>query len=307
MLNNDQRSWIKLSLAISAALRAELADIRRALTARGEHKHNPRWREQPRAPRGTPNGGQWVDGGGKPSGGPKGSGSRPPSPPPPPPPGPGHNQPPRVLRAPERLDMDWRNMSNSEYFETLSHLARHRRGQERVAALQAAIRTFEPTYQFNPILTTRRPGAYEQHLSEQLHVQRVRHYGPLGMDRAEWTQFRSEITNAMRRSRFPDARAYLRGSAVSGVSFGRGVLTETGPRDFDATIVSPSLFAAVQRSGMRLPSATRTWPLSARRLARLGMPGLRRSENGRPITYVVFSSASAMHARPGPAIPLSLD
>ncbi|GAM97807.1 hypothetical protein U91I_01436 [alpha proteobacterium U9-1i] len=79
MLNNDERSWIKLSLALNAALRAELAAIKRALITRGEHKHNPRWREQPRSPRGTPDGGQWVDGGGvKPRSGPKQRDPRPP-------------------------------------------------------------------------------------------------------------------------------------------------------------------------------------------------------------------------------------
>lgn len=303
MLNQDQHNWIKLSLAINAALRAELDAVKRALIGKREAKHNPNWRLQPRAPRGTAEGGQWIDGGGKPAAGPKGRGTRPP---PPPPPGPGHNLP-RVQRASERLDVDWRNMSNSEYFATLSHLARQRQGQERIAALKDAIRAFEPTYRFDPIVTTRRPGAYEQHLFEQLHIQRVRHYGPLGMDRAQWTQFRSEITNAMRRSRFPDAQAYLRGSAVSGVSFRRGVLTETGPRDFDVAIVNPNLFAVAQRRRIRLHSATRTRPLRAQELASLGMPGLQRHESGRRVTYVVFSSASAMHARPGPAIPLSSD
>lgn len=60
-------------LAINAMLRQELRDVRRAMEARrAEEKHNPNWRLQPRAPRGTSEGGQWTDGGGtKPSSAPQ--------------------------------------------------------------------------------------------------------------------------------------------------------------------------------------------------------------------------------------------
>lgn len=49
----------------TVALREEVRDVRRMLAARkAETKYNPNWRLQPRAPRGTREGGQWVDGGG---------------------------------------------------------------------------------------------------------------------------------------------------------------------------------------------------------------------------------------------------
>jgi hypothetical protein len=59
-------------LRINALLRGELSDVRQAMKARhAEAKYNPNWRLQPRAPRGTAEGGQWVSGGARPSGGPK--------------------------------------------------------------------------------------------------------------------------------------------------------------------------------------------------------------------------------------------
>jgi len=52
-------------LAVNALLREEAQHVRRLLEARDvEAKHNPNWRLQPRAPRGVPEGGQWVDSGG---------------------------------------------------------------------------------------------------------------------------------------------------------------------------------------------------------------------------------------------------
>lgn len=48
-------------------LRAELDSVKRELAARRaarELKYNPNWPAQPRAPRGAPDSGQWVDGGG---------------------------------------------------------------------------------------------------------------------------------------------------------------------------------------------------------------------------------------------------
>lgn len=51
-------------LALNALLREELRDIRRLFAARAsETKYNPNWRLQPRAPVGTPKGGQWINGG----------------------------------------------------------------------------------------------------------------------------------------------------------------------------------------------------------------------------------------------------
>ncbi len=304
-MHNTDIEWLKTRLAFISAIRAELADIKRLLAARRatEAKYNPRWRQQPRAPKGTSDGGQWVDGGG--GGTPKTGGARPP-PRPPPRPGPGHNRPPDAAPLPLRPYLDWRNMSDREYFEALGAVARRRRSEERVADLQAAIRSLAPNYRFTPIATTRPSRVtYEDHLRGQLHVLRIQHHGPLGMDRAQWGRFRQEVTGALQRSRYPSAQSYLRGSAVSGVSFRRGVITETGPRDFDAAIVSPSLFAAARRTGVPIHGGNRTAPIPAERLAALGVPNLPRQEVGRRITYVIFDSPGAMYQRPGPAVPLT--
>lgn len=56
-------------LAINALLREELSQARKVIAARradaeAEAKYNPNWRLQPRAPKGTAEGGQWVEGGG---------------------------------------------------------------------------------------------------------------------------------------------------------------------------------------------------------------------------------------------------
>jgi hypothetical protein len=66
MLPLTTLDWLKARLALIDALRAELADVKHLLAARRarEAKYNPRWREQPRAPKGAVDGGQWVDGGG---------------------------------------------------------------------------------------------------------------------------------------------------------------------------------------------------------------------------------------------------
>ena len=66
MLGSTDIEWFKARIAFLSALRAELADVKRLLAARrsAEAKYNPRWREQPRAPQGSADGGQWVDGGG---------------------------------------------------------------------------------------------------------------------------------------------------------------------------------------------------------------------------------------------------
>lgn len=52
-------------LAINAMLREETKELRRLIETRAaQTKHNPNWRQQPRAPRGTTEGGQWVGGAG---------------------------------------------------------------------------------------------------------------------------------------------------------------------------------------------------------------------------------------------------
>jgi hypothetical protein len=66
MRRNTRDELLRGFLAINALLREELGGLRRALKKRSatEAKYNPNWSKQPRAPRGVPEGGQWVDGGG---------------------------------------------------------------------------------------------------------------------------------------------------------------------------------------------------------------------------------------------------
>lgn len=79
MARNDASDPIEHALGLCTMLQAELTELRFLLRRRREAreaKHNPNWSRQPRAPRGLPTGGQWVDGGGaKPGGGPKGGGA----------------------------------------------------------------------------------------------------------------------------------------------------------------------------------------------------------------------------------------
>src|SRR5262245_51879649 len=54
-------------LTVNALLREQVQRVRALLDAHSkEAKYNPDWRLQPRAPRGVPEGGQWVDAGGGP-------------------------------------------------------------------------------------------------------------------------------------------------------------------------------------------------------------------------------------------------
>ncbi len=82
MRREHRDELLRSCLAINALLRGELKDVRNALKAnRQEAKYNPNWRLQPRAPKGSREGGQWTDGGSSglaPSGGPKNRGDRPP-------------------------------------------------------------------------------------------------------------------------------------------------------------------------------------------------------------------------------------
>lgn len=65
MRRNTRDEVLHGFLAINAMLREELRGLRRTLQKRAvEAKYNPNWAKQPRAPRGVPTGGQWVDGGG---------------------------------------------------------------------------------------------------------------------------------------------------------------------------------------------------------------------------------------------------
>lgn len=63
-MRRDEDDLLRGFLALNALLREELRDVRRLVDARtSETKYNPNWRWQPRAPVGTPNGGQWISGG----------------------------------------------------------------------------------------------------------------------------------------------------------------------------------------------------------------------------------------------------
>lgn len=61
MRRNVRDEILRSLLLFNSALRQEVRDIRRLLAARQtEAKYNPNWRRQPRAPRGTTEGGRWI-------------------------------------------------------------------------------------------------------------------------------------------------------------------------------------------------------------------------------------------------------
>jgi hypothetical protein len=63
MRRNTREEMLAGFLAINAMLREELHGLKRTLKKRSaEKKYNPNWRLQPRAPKGTAEGGQWIDG-----------------------------------------------------------------------------------------------------------------------------------------------------------------------------------------------------------------------------------------------------
>lgn len=65
MRREDRDELLRGCLAINAMLREEAKAIRRSIEAqREEAKHNPNWRLEPRAPKGTEDGGRWTESGG---------------------------------------------------------------------------------------------------------------------------------------------------------------------------------------------------------------------------------------------------
>jgi hypothetical protein len=86
-------------LAINAMLREETRDVRKALAARRtEAKYNPHWPLQPRAPRGTTEGGRWVV---------EGSGPKSPE----------HNSPKQPR--PQRKDPEHREQRPAAFFDSI--------------------------------------------------------------------------------------------------------------------------------------------------------------------------------------------
>lgn len=77
--------FILSCLKVNAALRAEVRGLAQSIRERREWKYNPNWRQQPRAPKGTLSGGQWIEGGKSPPTVPKDRGRPAPR---------GHNRPP---------------------------------------------------------------------------------------------------------------------------------------------------------------------------------------------------------------------
>jgi hypothetical protein len=153
---------------------------------------------------------------------------------------------------------------------------------------------------------------------------RIKVYGPLGMSQPQWQAVQQQVSVAARGSvgrNDSEFGVYLRGSAASGVrkihepsisqvisGFLRGregVLDQfRGPRDFDMAVVSPTLLQRALRGTDGRGRGTRTEPYNAQKMEQLGFPGLPSQANGRPISYVIFSTNAAMNARAGPAIPI---
>jgi hypothetical protein len=226
-----------------------------------------------------------------------------------PPAEPGSNNAPRIPAAPERLFLD--DLSPQSYADVIRLASMYAGSKEREKYLTDQILRLDPNFRFDSIVTSRDSGfRYEDYLAEQLGKLWVAQFGPVGMKVGQWTAFRQEVNESLQDSPYPRATAFMRGSSVTGFSYRTKMTIDlSGPSDFDAAIVSPELFGEMRSEGIPLYGARggdRTIPLSSEVLESYGIRGLPSRVNNIPVSYMIYSSGSAMAARPGFAVPLAL-
>ena len=203
--------------------------------------------------------------------------------------------------------IDWGEMSNKDYFDAIGAILTRSRAEKQIGYLKEAIRSIDPGYKFNSILTSPGGESYSDYLIKQLHELRIGKYGPLGVERAEYDKFKASIGRSISSSSLNDVNFFIKGSSITGVSRKRGVLTQSGPNDFDISIVSPSLFQRALDRKMEMKGKdfrVRTFPLYPYQMASLGMSRLPSRLGGRKVTYVIYPSEAGLRDRPGPAAPI---
>jgi hypothetical protein len=122
----------------------------------------------------------------------------------------------------------------------------------------------------------------------------------------DFAEFGSSLRSGLKSAGYDDVTAYLQGSAVTRKSFRTGRAFDVGRvSDFDVALESSSLLAKASDLGIALrTSGTRTGPLSARDLQRLGLRGSARSLSagaGRPVNFMVYGPSGSAAAR-GPSV-----
>lgn len=95
---------------------------------------------------------------------------------------------------------------------------------------------------------------------------------------------------------YPDARAILQGSAITGKSFKTASPFNAGRiSDFDIAVSSQSMLQAAKDAGIGLRSGgTRTGPLSERDVRKLGLFDLANqatNQVGRPVNFMIYNAA----------------
>ena len=132
---------------------------------------------------------------------------------------------------------------------------------------------------------------------------------PLGFSsRQLYEEFGSAAKNELRAAGYRDAEPYFAGSAVTGYSYRTGEAFDVGRRsDYDIAIVSPSILQRAKELGIPLRgNGTRTGPIRPQQLQSLGLEAianrLSRQEN-RDVGIMIYRTRKELELR-GPNLPI---
>ncbi|MGH1420110.1 MAG: hypothetical protein ACRBCJ_14740 [Hyphomicrobiaceae bacterium] len=174
-------------------------------------------------------------------------------------------------------------------------------------------RALDPNFRLRPIASTPLPESYIRGLEATArHARRsVNELLPLGFPNyRSYENFGTTLSNGLRNAGYRDVQLFMRGSSVTGVRFSNKKPFDSGPRpsDYDVAIVSPTMFARAVHLNVPLRGRkTRTEPLNQRALSRLGLLNLRKelqARVGRDVSFMIYTAAANVHARPGPNRPI---
>jgi RHS repeat-associated protein len=133
---------------------------------------------------------------------------------------------------------------------------------------------------------------------------------PLGFSSlAQYLRFANTLNEGL--SSYPQARAYFRGSSVTGSSYTKGIPFDEnpkGPSDYDLAISGDDVFQAAKEAGVGLrQGGIRTGPLDEEQEQELGLNGVMtelRQMTGRKVSAMIYQDEPAVASRPGAYIPV---
>ncbi|TQV78840.1 hypothetical protein FKG94_12530 [Exilibacterium tricleocarpae] len=126
---------------------------------------------------------------------------------------------------------------------------------------------------------------------------------PFGFKNAgDFAQFGKALNSGLAEAGFGGTKALLQGSAVTGKSFRTGKAFDAGRiSDFDIALAGPQILARAKQLGIGLRSGgTRTGPLTAAQVQRLGLGGMQSTlskQAGRPVNFMIYGDAGAAASR----------